>query len=52
MDQSRVSQGAAKFVLSVLAIFAMLFFTIAGVSIIENGTPTARLQIPGTLLPG
>jgi hypothetical protein len=52
MDQSRVSQGAATFVLAVLAIFAVLCFTIAGVSIIENGTPTARLQIPGTLLPG
>jgi hypothetical protein len=52
MDQTRVSQGSARFVLAVLAIFAMLCFTIAGVSIIENGTPTARLQNSGTLLPG
>ena len=52
MDHSRVSHGAAKFVLAVLTIFAMLCFTIAGVSIIENGTPTARLQNSGALLPG
>jgi hypothetical protein len=55
MDQSRmaVSRSAVKLVLAVLTIFAVLCFTLAGVSILENGTPTARInQHQGPSLPG
>jgi hypothetical protein len=55
MDQPRlaISQRAVTLVLAALTIFAALCFTFAGVSILENATPTARMiQHSGPSLPG
>jgi hypothetical protein len=45
MDKVRpaVSHGAATLVLAALAVFAALCFAFAGVSILENGTTTAKV---------
>jgi hypothetical protein len=45
MDQSRstVSHRAATLVLAAFAVFAVLCFAFAGVTILENGTTTAKV---------
>ncbi len=55
MDRSRLAgrQKTMRLVLATLVVFAVLCFAFAGVTILETGTPTARLiQHPVPPAPG